>query len=152
MNNDINIRKLKDTDHSDFIDMSKQFYSMPCCDHQIDVSHFEDTFNLCLKSNTYYAVLIIEHHGITAGYCALAFSYSTEAGGYTVVFDEIYVKDAFQGLGLGHKLFEYVYSNHPAKRYRLEATSSNDRAIKLYTKLGFETLEYIQLIKDIKTN
>ena len=148
MNIQTNIRTLAESDYNEFISMSTSFYNMPCCDHAIPTSHIENTFFHCLKCSTYYTVLILEHNSIIAGYCALAFSYSTEAGGNTVCIDELFIKDEFQGLGLGHELFEYLYSNCPAKRYRLEVTKSNTRAIKLYKKLGFELLDYIQFTKD----
>ena len=148
--NNINIRKLNINDYDEYINMSINFYDMPCCDHQIDISHFEDTFNYCIADSTYFTLLILEHNGNIAGYCSLAFSYSTEAGGHTVNFEEINIKNDYQGLGIAHKLFEFVFKNYPAKRYRLEATPSNTRAMKLYEKLGFEHLNYVQLIKDIK--
>ncbi len=149
MKNNINIRLLKQTDYEDFMQMSVAFFDMPCCDHQIETKNFDSTFHHCLKSSTYYTVLILEYDGNIAGFCSLAFSYSTEAGGHTVDFDDIYIKDEYQGLGIGHRLFDFVYANYPAKRYRLEATADNQRAIKLYQKLGFVFLNYLQLIKDV---
>ena len=149
MKNEINIRLLAQKDYDEFMNMSIAFFGMPCCDHAVDTKNFDSTFQQCLKCSTYYSVLILECDGATAGFCSLAFSYSTEAGGHVVTFDDIYIKDKYQGLGIAHKLFEYVYANYPAKRYRMEVTTENHRAINLYKKLGFQFLDYLQLIKDV---
>ena len=34
------------------------------------------------------------------------------------------------------------------RRFRLEVTRCNERAISLYRRLGYEELDYIQMIKD----
>ena len=47
------------------------------------------------------------------------------------------------------KVFAWVEKEYPqAKRFRLEATYTNKRAIALYERLGYEELHYYQMIKD----
>lgn len=142
------IRPLTKQDTEQFVQMSTQFYSMPCCDHQIDKQHFYDTVDYCLNGASDYAVLIMEDNGEILGYCSLAISYSTEAGGKNVLIDEVFIKDQYQGKGLGHQFFDYIFAHYPAKRYRLECTESNQGAMKLYKSLGFEYLEYLQMVLD----
>lgn len=142
------IRLLQQGDIEEFVAMSTDFYAMPVCAHSVPVSHFYSTAEYCLGQPADYAVLIVEVAGKIAGYCALALSYSTEAGGKHVQIDEMYIKDAYQGQGLGKQFFDYIFTNYPAKRYRLESTANNQGAIKLYKKLGFKELEYVQLVLD----
>lgn len=142
------IRLLTREDIPEFVSMSKVFYSMPCCDHNISDSHFYRTAEYCLAGNTDYAVLIIEDDGKILGYCSIAISYSTEAGGKNVLIDEIYIKETYQSQGLGHQVFEYIFKNYPAARYRLECTESNQGAMRLYRNMGFQPLEYLQLVLD----
>jgi|SRR5690554_2057803 len=142
------IRLLKKQDIDEFVAMSTVFYTMPACAHSVPATHFYNTAEYCLTHPTDYVVLVIEVENTLAGYCSLALSYSTEAGGKHVQIDEIYIKDEHQGQGLGKKLFDHIYAHYPAKRYRLESTQSNQRAIKLYKTLGFKELGYVQLILD----
>ena len=53
----------------------------------------------------------------------------------------------YRGKGIASALFEYVKANYSAKvkRFRLEVTKSNARAVRLYTKLGFQELQYLQM-------
>ena len=143
------IRLLNENDKKEFINMSSVFYSMPCCDHNIPTDHFESTFEYCTKENQNdYRVFIIEDNNKIVGYTSISISYSTEAGGKVVLIDEIFIKPEYQGKGYGHQVFDYIFKNYPAKRYRLECTPSNTRVIELYEKLGFTKLDYVQLIMD----
>lgn len=132
----------------EFVAMSTAFYAMPACANSVPASHFYNTADYCLAKPTDYAVLIVNVDKQIAGYCSLALSYSTEAGGKQVQIDELYIKEAYQGQGLGRKVFDHIFAAYPAKRYRLESTASNQRAIKLYKTLGFNELGYVQLILD----
>lgn len=142
------IRPITKEDLEEYMQMAKEFYSMPCCDHVIDPSHFSNAFEYSLSDNPYTRLFMIECDGKIAGYSNISLTYSIEAGGNVVWLEEIYIKPEYRNKGLGSALFEYVYKNYPAKRYRMEVTDSNQEAIKLYKKLGYEFLDYKQMIKD----
>jgi ribosomal protein S18 acetylase RimI-like enzyme len=45
---------------------------------------------------------------------------------------------------------QFMEDEYPsAKRFHLEVAEENTRAIELYKKLGYEILEYVQMIKEI---
>jgi ribosomal protein S18 acetylase RimI-like enzyme len=45
---------------------------------------------------------------------------------------------------------QFMEQEYPsAKRFRLEVSKENTRAIELYRKLGYEVLEYVQMVKDV---
>lgn len=142
------IRLIKQSDKDEYIAMAKTFYSMPCCDHNVSAKHFEDAFDYALAENPYCRIFILEYDSKIAGYGNIAFTYSIEAGGKVVWLEELYIKPQFQRKGLGKEFFDHVQTNYPAKRFRLEVTASNVDAIKLYKHLGYENLNYIQMIKD----
>lgn len=135
-------------DHEEYIKMAKEFYSMSCCDHNVDKSHFENAFDFCLNQNPYIKLFILKCDGITAGYGSISFTYSIEAGGNVVLLEELFIKEQFRGKGLGKEYFEFIHKNFPAKRYRLEVTDCNAGAKKLYEKLGYNYLNYRQMIKE----
>ena len=79
----------------------------------------------------------------------LALTWSNEAGGLCVWLEEIMVDDERRGKGIGSRLIAAVHEKYnTAARYRLEVTESNVRASALYHMLGFEDLEYRQMILD----
>lgn len=144
----VNIRQINKNDYKEYLEMSTAFYQMPCCDHNVDISHFKNAFNYCLTQNPYTRLFMIEYDNKIVGYGNIALTYSIEGGGNVVLLEELYIKEGFRSLGIGKKYFEFIYQNYPAKRYRLEVTSCNEKAIALYKSLGYTDLNYIQMIKE----
>lgn len=141
------IREIKETDRKEYIAMATKFYSMPCCVHTVDTAHFENAFDYCLRNNPYAKIFILEEDGQIIGYGNISFTYSIEANGKVIWLEELFIKEEFQSKGYGKAYFDFIYKNFPAKRYRLEVTKSNVRAMKLYERLGYKFLEYIPMIK-----
>lgn len=149
MNNDsVQIATITSSDREEYIKMAEEFYAMPCCDHNVSASHFAAAFDYCLTPNPYAKIFMLRYDGRLAGYANIAFTYSIEAGGEVVLLEELFIKPEFRSHGIGKAFFDFVYQNFPAKRYRLEVTDCNKKAIKLYEKLGFTYLDYKQMIKE----
>ncbi len=55
------IRNILPEDFKEYIEMAKVFYSMSCCEHNVDKSHFINAFEYCLKDNPYSKLFIIEY-------------------------------------------------------------------------------------------
>ena len=65
------------------------------------------------------------------------------------MIEEIFLKKEYRGKGYGRAFFEWVFREYPdVKRYRLEVTKANEGAAALYRKVGFQFLDYRQMIKD----
>ena len=92
--------------------------------------------------------LIIEYDGKIAGYGNISFTYSIEGGGNVVFLEELYIKPEYRNKGIGTEYFNFIHTNFPAKRYRLEVTDCNIKAKQLYEKLGYTYLNYKQMIKE----
>ena len=109
-----------------------------------------EPFELLLHGTPYADCLIAEdENGQPCAYCLLALTWSNEAGGLCVWLEEIMVDDERRGKGIGSRLIAAVHEKYnTAARYRLEVTESNVRASALYHMLGFENLEYRQMILD----
>lgn len=143
------IRKILHDDKTEYIKMTEDFYSSPAVLSPVPKSHFEITFDELMKGSAFTEGFIFECDEKIAGYGLIAKTFSQEAGGVVVWIEEIYVKSEFRNQGLGSEFIEYVKTNIPARRYRLETEPENFKAQALYKRHGFEHLEYINYSLDI---
>lgn len=144
------IRKLNKNDKEIYLKLVTEFYNSNAVLHPIPEKNMIASFNEILRSKQYTECYIFEYDKEPVGYGILAKSFSQEAGGIVLWIEEIYIMDEYRGKGLGKEFFKYVDDNclEGVKRLRLEVEDDNVQAIKLYKKLGFEKLDYSQMIKE----
>lgn len=101
-----------------------------------------------MKRQVYSRLLMLEDETGIVGYFLIAITWSNEAGGMVIWLEELFFKETSRGKGYGTQVFAWVEKEYPnAKRFRLEVTEENERAIALYKKLGYRELPYCQMIK-----
>lgn len=146
------IRELTKDDKDIFISMVKEFYTSDAVLYSIPEENIVNTFNEAIKDSPYVKIYMMEEEKGIAGYGQISLSYSNEAGGLVVWLEEIYIREDFRGLGLGGKFLDFVKNEFSAdaKRFRLEISESNMDAKRLYIRNGYETLDYLQMVCDIK--
>lgn len=146
------IRKMTESDRDLYIEMAEEFYHSDAVLHPIPRAHFEKTAEEALKSGTYAEIYLLEYDGEPAGYGLTARTFSQEAGGQVLWIEELYIREAFRSRGLGREFFSYLEENNKGvlSRLRLEVEADNTRAISLYERLGYEVLDYVQMIKDFE--
>ncbi|MDO5291136.1 MAG: GNAT family N-acetyltransferase [bacterium] len=144
------IRKITKQDKETYIKLASEFYKTDAVLHDIPGEHFEATFQELMRSEEYAAAYIMEYEGKVAGYALLAKTFSQEAGGVVWWIEELYVLEQYRSVGIGREFFDFLENtkDESVKRIRLEVEDYNTRAIALYKKMGFEPLEYIQMIKE----
>ena len=93
----------------------------------------------------------MEYEGEIAGYVQLSYTYSNEVGGICCWVEELYIREAFRGKGLGSELLTFLDDTYgdKVKRFRLEVTAENERAANLYRRFGYKPLAYQQKVKDL---
>ncbi|WP_077533115.1 GNAT family N-acetyltransferase [Massiliimalia massiliensis] len=146
------VRYFKEQDKTAFLEMADRFYHMPAVLHSVDQSYFERTFDAIISGTPYAAGMLAEYEGKPAGYALLSLTWSNEAGGLVVWIEEAYVEAQFRSCGIGKELFAFIRREFDgkARRYRLEVTKDNLRAIKLYEALGYQPLDYRQMVLDLE--
>ena len=86
------------------------------------------------------------------GYVALTFFFSMEYHGRCGLVDELYIREAHRGKGIGKKVFilieEYLQSQK-MRSLSLVVDFWNDRAESLYVKLGFRREKRHLMVKHI---
>ena len=88
--------------------------------------------------------VVLELGGRAAGYALLVSVWSNELGGEVCVIDEMYVDPAARGQGHGTRLVRALASGEvpwagQAVALALEVIPGNERARRLYERLGFES-------------
>lgn len=144
------IRPIHAGDKAFFYRSVGELYASPAICHTIPAVHIRNTLDALLKGNPYLECFICEDGTNTpCGYILLSITWSNEAGGKCVLLEEIWVAEELRGRGIGHQMIEEVCRRHlDAVRFRLEVTATNTRAQALYRELGFEILDYLQMVRD----
>ena len=144
------IRKLTQNDRQLYITMAKEFYHSDAVLHPVPDEYFEKTADEALASDAYAQIYILECDGEPAGYGLTAKTFSQEAGGYVIWLEELYIRPSYRSRGLGSEFFACVENKYAGKavRFRLEVEEDNTRAIALYKRLGYEVLDYVQMIRE----
>ncbi len=151
----VNIRNFSETDRADFIEMCSVFFGSEATIFSLTKEQMNESFDKTLCGSPYIRGLIIEHDmgggWQTVGYALLSFTYTNEAGGIVLIIEEIYIKDKYRGRKIGTAFFEWLFKEYDGrvKRYRLEVARENQSVIKLYEKMGFKHLSYIQMFKQL---
>lgn len=143
------LRLFTSSDRADYCRLAHEFYRSDAVDHTIPDDFISRTADAVLAGTPYAAIYMLEQDGQLAGYALLALTWSQEAGGLAVWVEELYVLPQFRGQGLGSAFFRELEGLYPsAARFRLEIEPDNLRARALYAKMGFEELNYGQMIHD----
>ena len=66
----------------------------------------------------------------------------------SVTIEEIYIDEECRGMGMATEFFDYLKSKEGIARLRLEVESDNEGAKRLYERMGFELLPYLQMVID----
>lgn len=146
----IEFRRFRPEDKDKFFVMVKKFYAPPAVLHfppdDVMLSAFDATIEIPDLVRGY----IFECDGKPAGYSIVSMKFETEVGGMAAWIEELFVEDEFRGLGIGHRFFEFLSEELKGKikRLRLEVGDENDGAKRLYENLGFEFLDYRQMVID----
>ena len=68
-------------------------------------SYHDAALDELFRPDSLQRACLLEQDGETAGYGLLSLKYSHEAGGLELWVEELYVRPAFRGRGLGHEFF-----------------------------------------------
>lgn len=146
----LTVRDITPADRDIVIPMVVDFYHSDAVDHVVPTEILTRSFEAAADPNEpLLRGVLFYKEGQLAGYAYLTFCYSAEVGGRCVFIEEIFLKEDFRGQGLGKEIMEWIEAEYPtARRFRLEVTQVNVRAVKLYEKTGYQYLPYDQMVLD----
>ena len=132
----ISIREMTAADEGAAMEMVDRFYHSPAVEHEVD------------PAEPLIQGLVLEEDGRPVGYHYMCIGYSAEVGGRYLLLDELYLAPECRGKGYGEQVIRWAMEQHPeCARYRLEVTGEN-RAARLYERMGFRYLDYKQMVID----
>ncbi|QGX98234.1 GNAT family N-acetyltransferase [Roseovarius faecimaris] len=102
-----------------------------------------------LEGSPHGAVYLIGPARAPIGYAIVSFGWSVEFGGLDGFLDEIYIRPAVRGRGIGSEVLislPKALSGAGLRALHLEVDRENEKARKLYEKLHFEPRERYMLM------
>ena len=145
-----NMRKMTPEDKPYVLEMMRKFYSSDAVITNGSEEIFENDIEECISESPYLEGLVFtDEEGTVKGYAMIAHSYSTEFGRRCIWIEDLYLEKELRGKGLASGFFDYLKTQYPDSVNRLEAEAENERAIKTYSKTGFEEIPYLEMIRFI---
>ena len=143
-------RKITEKDRELYISYADTFYHTDAVNAPVPENNYRATFDELMRSDVYAEGYVFEYDGKPCGYALLAKTFSQEAGGLMVSVEELYIDPEYRSRGIVTEFFDWLKSKPEIMRLRLEVEDYNERAIRLYKRIGFEMSPYQQMIIDRK--
>ena len=130
--------------------MVQAFYQTDAVDHPVDQAILDRSFLAAADhAEPLLRGVLIYDGQEPAGYLYVTQCYSAEVGGRCIFIEELFLKEAFRGKGLGRAILTWLEEQYPsARRFRLEVTQVNPGAAQLYERMGYQYLRYDQMVLD----
>lgn len=141
------IRPIEARDRAEILNMMRVFYASPAVFSNGSDEIFSNDIQNCINGSPYVEGYVIEDSNNIQGYMMIAKSYSTEFGKPCIWIEDIYIKEAYQGTGLGRAFIDFITQKYTDCIFRLEVEEENERAVGLYKKCGFTVLPYMEMKK-----
>lgn len=120
---------------------------------QTSPEHRQAALEPLLEGNPYGAVYVIGPARAPIGYVALNFSWSIEFGGLEAFVDEIYIRPAVRGRGMGGEVLgklARMLKEADLSALSLEVDRDNERAHRLYRRARFEARDrYLMMTRKL---
>lgn len=141
------MRAFVTADFSDYLALSREFYASEATDHPVSDDHFHRTFAESLGNASPLArAWMVTHDDRSVGYLLASLAWSNEFGGRVAWLEELYLRPAARGLGLGRQVLEEAMDElkerDGARGFRLEVAPANESVSVLYRNLGFTKVPY----------
>ncbi len=144
------IQKMTADMHDTVLEMVGQFYQSDAVSHPVPMEKLEQTFKDAVSDDPVLEGYVLTVDGEIIGFAYVTVFYACEVGGRCMMIEELFFKEEHRGKGYGSEFFNWLVENNPnIKRFRLEVTEENKKAIALYRKLGYEFLDYGQMVREM---
>ena len=119
------------------VELMHEFYAES--DYPLDQQWAAASFSALLADDSRGAAWIILENGEPAGHVVLTIRFSMEHGGLVGFIDDLFIRPAYRGKGLGKALLQAVFEESARRNLlalHLEVDREDTRAKSLYAKFG----------------
>jgi len=141
-------RRITENDRELYYHYADLFYHTDAVNSPVPAENYARTFDEMMRCDDYVWGYIFEYGGEPCGFALMSKTFSQEAGGFSVTIEEIYIDEAHRGKGLATEFFNFLKQSPWIMRLRLEVEDYNEGAKRLYQRMGFELLPYLQMVID----
>ena len=141
------IRLMTEQDRQQVLDMMRVFYASLAVLSNGSDEIFEADISSCVGDCPFIEGYVFENAGILQGYAMVAKSFSAEFGKPCIWIEDLYIREAFRGCGLGSGFLDFIQQQYPNCVFRLEVEAENEIAVRTYEKAGFRVLPYMEMKK-----
>ena len=143
------VEKMTEDMRDEVLPMVDDFYQSDAVSQEVERERSEQTFADAVRDDPVLEGYVLKEDGKIIGFGYVTIYYACEVGGRCLMFEELYLKEEARGKGYGSRFFEAVMQERTdVRRFRLEVTKKNQRAARLYERLGFQFLDYDQMALD----
>ena len=144
----IMFRRIREEDRKLYYHYADVFYHTDAVNAPVPAENYAAAFDEMMRCDAYLRGYLFEDGGEVCGFALLSKTYSQEAGGVSVTIEEIYIDEDHRGKGLATEFFEFLKAQENIMRLRIEVEDANEGAKRLYGRMGFEVLPYLQMVID----
>ncbi len=122
---------------------------------QFDEAAARGALQQLLQEPAFGRVWLLEVDHAIAGYFALCLGFSLEYHGRDAFVDEIYIREAYRGQGLGNRALQFLETECRAlgvQALHLEVERANTNAQEVYRKNGFVDHDRYLMTKSLSTS
>jgi GNAT superfamily N-acetyltransferase len=143
------IRKAKSSDIPHLVDLLRDLFSIET-DFEFNAGLQEHGLSLMIGFPETRCVMVAEIDQKVVGMCTGQLVVSTAKGGFSGLIEDMVIKKEYYNKGLGTCLLEAVEkwcNSSGAKRFQLLADKNNKKALRFYSKYGWQHTQLICLRK-----
>jgi diamine N-acetyltransferase len=136
------VREAGDMDLPLLLTLMSEFYAE--AGYPLNLDRARAAFLPLLGPGALGQALLIEVDGEAAGHLVLTFGYSMEYGGRNAFVDDLFIRPAFRGRGLGGQLVAHaraICEELEVRAMHLEVARDNAAARAVYRRAGFNETE-----------
>jgi GNAT superfamily N-acetyltransferase len=129
-------------DAAQLVEMMSEFYAEG--GYPLNLRRAAEAFAALLVDDRWGGVWFIQSDGREVGYLVLTFYYSMEYGGLIAMVDDLFVRPAYRGKGLGTAALTEARAlcvERGLRAMNVETGPDNGPALALYRKCGFKDVD-----------
>ncbi len=143
------IRRAKASDIPHLVDLLRDLFSIEA-DFEFNAGLQEQGLFMMLQSSETRCIMVAETDKNVVGMCTGQLVVSTSKGGFSGLIEDMVIRHEYRGKGLGSHLLGAVEKwcfSSGARRIQLLADKNNKKALRFYSKCGWQHTQLICLRK-----